>query len=361
VNWANTYIKAADEDPERICMYLEHLSALHKTKPNILTLLKVGIASSFLRRDKCASKLTVVLLTAQILARQRSHRGSSNPTAPKPSQPRTMQEPAPTKTEATKPDAPTQQSRYPLRSACRMEASSSPFRVHASQIAPLPSFSPLRFPEPTASDFTQDLHEAPLSSKHDEPSPLTSRAKRRDMDPGKAYILSQSILRPRQPLDPTRPQSSQSDQQDKGSSGLYGKNQTPNRPKFHPSRLLGPNPTSKSPFATRFKSPLAIAVTADESVYMTPDTSLIDENQEQLPDSPAKNHALVSHGQPTSQDSDHDNVKNQIATIIPGQTHLSSEWEANLFSRYRILHSFVFFCSWFHPPPPPPKKKKNRD
>ncbi|KAA1068502.1 hypothetical protein PGT21_023180 [Puccinia graminis f. sp. tritici] len=249
-------------------------------------------------------------------------------------------QPTPPKTEPTKPDEPTQQSRYPLRSTCRMEASSSLFGVHASQIAPLPNFSPLRFPEPTASDFTdQDLLQAPLS-KHDE-SPLTSRAKRRDMDPGKGYILSQSILRPPQPFHPTRPQSSESDHKDKGSSASHGKNQTPNRPKSHPSRLLGPNLTAKSPFATRFKSPLGIAVTADESVYLTPDTSLIDENQEQPPDSEAKNHALVPHGQPMHQASDDDNIKNQIATIIPGQTHLSSEWEANLFSRYRILHSLA--------------------
>ncbi|KNZ48925.1 hypothetical protein VP01_531g6 [Puccinia sorghi] len=216
----------------------------------------------------------------------------------------------------------TQESQYLPRNTCSIEDGSL-FGPHASQIPPLPHFTPLRVPEPRMSP---SHYQSPLSKR--EESPLMARATKHSTGAGRVHFLPQSILRPRTSQDPRNPtwlQSSQPSKRDSILSG-YVQSQSPDRLKCLPLRVLGPHlDTSKSPSAANPSNPHFSAM-ADDSVYLTPDASLSMDDQQHLVD-------------------DNANTKtpnDQIHARMP-QSHdnLSSAWEANLLSRYRTLVSLA--------------------
>jgi hypothetical protein len=213
------------------------------------------------------------------------------------------------------------------------------FGPRASQIAPLPRFSPFRVPEPRS--IPSDHHDPVSTISNREESPLTTRTKKRHMGAGKVHVLSQSILRPRtsQPQhDSACVQSSKPSQHDNVLSG-YVESQSPNRLTFHPSRVLDPNlETTKSPSSVnRFKPPLSTM--ADDSVYLTPDTSLMAEHREQLVDIDANAQTLAFRNQ-SNQAFENDAI---LAGMARSQDDVSFAWEANLLSRCRALASLVLF------------------
>ncbi|OAV94527.1 hypothetical protein PTTG_11993 [Puccinia triticina 1-1 BBBD Race 1] len=100
---------------------------------------------------------------------------------------------------------------------------------------------------------------------------------------------------------------------------------TPSGPARSETRAIG-TPVAKSPFTNRFH---------DDSVYLTPEASLIVDNPGQPVDIESKAQTLVSHDHQLSQDFDDDK---SCSAVIPTS---SSAWEANLSSRYRILLSLA--------------------
>ncbi|KAI7947760.1 hypothetical protein MJO28_009668 [Puccinia striiformis f. sp. tritici] len=221
----------------------------------------------------------------------------------------------------------TQMSRFPTKTTSTT-GDGSLFGPHASQLAPLPHFSPLRLPEPRPNPSGSQAPMFPISKRED--SPLTARTKRRDMDAGQVNVLSRSILRPRssgQPQDPTWLQYSESGQQD---------NVLPNWLLFNRTRGLVDKAGPNSPLVTRLKPPLSDMV--DDSVYMTPDTSLMADNHEHIIDTETKAQTLDLGGHLIDQDIDDEK---SYSRIVPGQDDLPLAWEANIFSRYRILVSLA--------------------